>query len=913
MSSDHPIKWNNYTRRLESDDGVLRATQEVVTRWCKQPPKGTAIMYHESNPRHVGLLKWWAAQAAHYGIDPETNGNKKPVQKLRRRFKKQLNSGPLEVPPHIHDLEEQLRRDVEAESIKDEEPSGNGVHVHSEGSGWMPVDAEPVQQPSQTWHNSTLPNPAADTSRLSLKRKATSDFEQQPSRQASSPRSVFRSRAWPSQEDSRPDPFLLRSSNSAEPNGGHSVIESRIHNDVLITMHRNMQESNQPASESTVNPDDNNDAMNAVPNSDDASKEDVEEEVLEATSEMSESETAGYDGKHDEESMDELEEDSQTSYEAKDEPSQLTDAMATTISQHIDAVTPTKQAGSPNVTFYYTKKDGWSVACRCFTFSENRGFLIYGHPKSTSTKWQDHLSRASRWQANDHNMNFYYSQLLHRGLPSTKFKEVAKWRLKSRTQVSKRALSGLDMIKTKLFICLSHNIEDMKSGKLGPSLNKISFTESKDGEIQPWMVEEPGKSQGAKSAYELIMSKWLYLRSRYVLPPTPHLPPKPAPVPRDPDALVPPRCRVCDRKYRLCICDFCDACAELEDDCDCEKCNTCRFRIEFCTCEPCAECKMKYNVGRKIYCHCFCPECGVKYSFDCLSPLNTDDQFIGLGSTLCDCELSWPQARELGHRRKKEREDRQIALARAGVDKASTLHTVQWIQDNVPGYFDEDGRLAPDRSLCLSDICGTYELVLDDRVTPTDQSELLISSDCKSLHGRFRFRDQLHGLFRTKRIPSQASTEPVQCQVAVQHPDGAWQFDILNQGRDSAAVEGILFLGNGLIVLDSRCFSSRSGVSLNSPIFGIKVCQECEDMDALRDSWYAVHDSVCGCTFIAPQADGDINPLLHSAWKTVDEEAGETKWDEGYIDRLIDRLRPATINGRGSPPVPSVSPAPATT
>ncbi len=171
-----------------------------------------------------------------------------------------------------------------------------------------------------------------------------------------------------------------------------------------------------------------------------------------------------------------------------------------------------------------------------------------------------------------------------------------------------------------------------------------------------------------------IMKKWLYLRSRRTLPQALDSPaPKKA---GDPDALISPRCSVCNRKYRLCLCDFCDACGELEDDCDCEKCDTCRFRVELCTCKPCALCKTKYNVVRQIYCYCFCKDCGAKYSFDCLSPLNKEDQFIGLGSNLRGCLPSWPQTRGQGHRLKKEREGHKRSLARAAIEEIARLRTV---------------------------------------------------------------------------------------------------------------------------------------------------------------------------------------------------------------------------------------------
>ena len=203
----------------------------------------------------------------------------------------------------------------------------------------------------------------------------------------------------------------------------------------------------------------------------------------------------------------------------------------------------------------------------------------------------------------------------------------------------------------------------------------------------------------------------------------------------------------------------------------------------------------------------------------------------------------------------------------------------------------------PDRNLPLSDICGTYELVFDSRIlSTTERSELLISSDCKSLWGRFRFGDQAHGLFRTGRIPSRASTEPVQCQVAMQSLKHEWRFDIVGGENSKAAMEGLIFLGNGLVYVDSGCLSSDLDMTLKTPIFGVKTSQEWEEADALKDSWFAVHDSVCSCTANGPLVNGDVNPMPQSDWKPVSDGA-EKAWDEVYVDGLIDRLKLSTTNG----------------
>ena len=142
----------------------------------------------------------------------------------------------------------------------------------------------------------------------------------------------------------------------------------------------------------------------------------------------------------------------------------------------------------------------------------------------------------------------------------------------------------------------------------------MSLTEDKETEIQPWMVEEPASVLAEKSAYGLLIHKWLYFRSKLPMPPIMVLPP--APKIRDENALIQPRCRTCDRKYRLCICDSCDFCGELEADCECEKCNDCHIRNDNSTCQYCGVGQMNFDEVQKLFCHCFCKDCGVRYSFD---------------------------------------------------------------------------------------------------------------------------------------------------------------------------------------------------------------------------------------------------------------------------------------------------------
>ena len=80
----------------------------------------------------------------------------------------------------------------------------------------------------------------------------------------------------------------------------------------------------------------------------------------------------------------------------------------------------------------------------------------------------------------------------------------------------------------------------------------------------------------------------------------------------------------------------------------------------------------------------------------------------------------------------------------------------------------------------------------------------MISSDGTPLFGRYRFQEFVHGLFRSNRIPTRASTEPVECLVAFEsfeENNGAWIFNQERVTRKSRYPDnaGLVFLGNGLL------------------------------------------------------------------------------------------------------------------
>ena len=778
MASEILPSWDKNAHCLQYN-GVFQAWALELSAWCRKLPSDHQILNHPSNPKRRLPREWWLAQAVHYGKFRTGEGIGLP--QTRGRLIHALKSGGLHVPRRIVELAQQEAQNSSA-TTQAQFKTDNSVFAYTGATGLQLVEDRAKRTPSKSMSDQPLTTKPEIRLPDPRKRAADDDLENDRPSKSKARESLFPSRPWPVQNIVA-DPFFAQSRLSAPPH--HTADSNQLIVKVpdLYTMQHPLHHHSGMPAKPTVDFDLNK--QTSIPHPETQTSKQAEG-VTRIPSVA-------------DQAIPESENDTNAIYSDVDLPSEMEkdDDRCTTIVQEVEATALTLPTSGPAaVTFYETKRDGRSVGCRCFAFSENHGFLIYGYPKLGSTKWRDPLSRASRWDVKDANMVFYYSQLLHRGLPGTRSKEVAKWRLNSITHVSKQTTAGLDAIKAKLIICLSHSVEHMRSDTISTDA-RTPFEET-DGQIQPWMIEEPAMSPLTPlESYDAIMNKWLCARSKLMLPSST------AAVSQskeliDPDALVRPRCRVCDRKYRLCICDFCDACGELEEDCSCEKCDDCRLRTEYCTCEACNLCKTKYNVAQKVYCHCFCDDCGVKYSFECLSSLSGDDQYVGLGSTICECPLSWPQARELGSRLQLEREARQKALARAGIDKAAALRTTRWIQDNIPEYFDESTATERDRKLCLAGLCGTYWLVSDAEFAPTEACELVISSDDECLWGRFRVGDELHGLLRTNRVPKTASTEPVQCQIAVQQSSEGWHFDVLNR-TEQGPIRGISFLGNGLI------------------------------------------------------------------------------------------------------------------
>lgn len=231
-------------------------------------------------------------------------------------------------------------------------------------------------------------------------------------------------------------------------------------------------------------------------------------------------------------------------------------------------------------------------------------------------------------------------------------------------------------------------------------------------------------------------------------------------------------------------------------------------------------------------------------------------------------------------------------------------------------------------------LCGTY-LLLTSAEVPDDlkRSEIIISfSPIKnSLYGRYRHGEDVHGLFRTNCLPRSPSTRPIPCVVAVedaQLKDGTWVFDVcppnepyrypppdlplhpLHAGGiplplPSDKYRGVTFLSDLLIVLGPHFLGHRADLDPEGEphaAFGVKVNDYHEDIDALKESWEAIHGEYCrwyhpnillGDTDDGENEDADAD-VDAAHWRGGDFEPDmkdlSPEWDEELIDGLVNQL-----------------------
>jgi hypothetical protein len=262
----------------------------------------------------------------------------------------------------------------------------------------------------------------------------------------------------------------------------------------------------------------------------------------------------------------------------------------------------------------------------------------------------------------------------------------------------------------------------------------------------------------------------------------------------------------------------------------------------------------------------------------------------------------------------------------------------QWIDANKTSPVTPRSSISPmqrtgtgPQLLNPYELCGTY-IVLTSAAVYDDlkRSEIVVSyssvEDC--MYGRYRHGEDVHGLFRTKEAPVRASTLPIPCVVAVEDAklkDGTWVFDVSSETQPfrypspdylsgmyykggvpvsySTGILGITFLSRNLLVLGSHFLGHRRDLApAEAPhaVFGVKVDENCEDIDALRESWTAIHREYCDwyeCGIIEREVTregssydrGDADHFRQSDQEASEGDTG-AEWDEELIDGLVNQL-----------------------
>ncbi|RMZ78245.1 hypothetical protein DV737_g3978, partial [Chaetothyriales sp. CBS 132003] len=182
-----------------------------------------------------------------------------------------------------------------------------------------------------------------------------------------------------------------------------------------------------------------------------------------------------------------------------------------------------------NVTFDRSQKYGFCVhyfdnnKIR-YTLSERSNLFINGYKRMKACKIFVADIRCSRWsQKDDYSLGFYYSQLLHRGLPTTADEEVAKWRLyeealrvvKGSGNGQKQRLDAVHNIKLELHTILEDALATLQElpKDFGGEAQHKWWNSGRGNEPEEWMVEEqqPNSIEPGEW-YGLVLKAWLSVR-----------------------------------------------------------------------------------------------------------------------------------------------------------------------------------------------------------------------------------------------------------------------------------------------------------------------------------------------------------------------------------------------------------------
>ena len=934
---------------------IARASPDLLSQWAGTPPDSQALNTHGLLNQNMSL--WWQAQLKHYGIFFQPL---RKTSTIRTRIRRQIDhTAGLSIPRYLLELERQLHQQRSSHDpipddrsstlmtppISDEDEASRAEHdrtLESVDAATMASNPQPAKPASGIAH----PSPA---SAISRKRKA-SDFPELDAKRVALPVIL-----GPGSEHSSSDTTSSDDDSSNDSNDDSDIESNADESDAdetdAASQHLDTNDSNVSSSSSLDSDESDEDSDLGMQLDKKSQATSIRDERLVAVTsktrelgedhvglkvrarlqrapptnvanlaivreiEQKQAWSAASRGLPDSTMMamsgafqDVIDESVASEPYGSDESDSESESDSEPASKKYASATEIFKAGWPYVPImgkedvhYWQDRPSdleWNVTLGDFCVDETGHLFIHDYRFAVCQQWIDPIIRASRCASGDRRMRMYYAQLMHRGLPLTRAREVAKWTLRTTVATQSNRPRNISYVKQQLKNLLAASLNRLKAsetiGDLPTSLAETNESEqctsklkqrdadrnrrrycehSKD--IEPWMEETGPSLPGDMSSYDRVMHKWLDVRSQIPAPAL-QAAPAPRPPPSQPNtkaSLVSRKCPQCRLHLRLCKCKSCAFCGELTESCDCEVCSICDELIEHgeCECEDCEECSEKVNETKKVFCECYCGKCEQRYTY-----LEDGDSEDG-----CGCRMQWRKKREYGDEvrdardaRRAEKEATKVQQQKEEARVHQHTEIQKWIKRNRPGYWKEKHR-SVDAKVELGNVSGTY--ILLSRFPCSEKQDLSITTSDGTMMGRYRYSEIVHGLFCGGVVPTHASTNVVPCTVAVEdfeNKNGDWWYGISSSHDEDYDnpdnTDGIMFLGGGLIKISPHFFADVDG-AIGNAVFGMKVDPYCEDFEALQESWLAIRHK------FQSRPSGVRNIVSASA----------LAWDEELVDDLV--------------------------
>ncbi|RMZ87448.1 hypothetical protein DV736_g5330, partial [Chaetothyriales sp. CBS 134916] len=546
-----------------------------------------------------------------------------------------------------------------------------------------------------------------------------------------------------------------------------------------------------------------------------------------------------------------------------------------------------------------------------YTLSEKFDFFINGHKKLKPRNISVADIRCSRWsKKNECSLSFYYSQLLHRGLPTTADKEVAKWRLyenasrvvKASSNDQKQKLNDIRNIKLKLQTILEAALPTLQGlpKEVGGDAQCKWKTSGHGGEIEEWMVEEETNEIEPGEGYGLVLKAWL--SARYPL-------------------------KAEEGTGRKLIQFTSDTQPTIED------CSGTLLDNYLGDEDSSNESEKMQHHARTLL-----EKKGSKTSGRSrrLAKSRKEHRKKRKGRRACRRRNSHGRAKvnkkgktqekvgeeQLSEEPRKSAAEKEV---RKGLEQDRpkwVARMLDWVCNNCPEQRSRAADTGGPRPMSISDVCGRYGLIpilVDDDAASEQQlhtaAELVLAhtqgdideendggdGGSGAIYGRFRLGRNIHGLLKIATVPDISTTDPVWINIVVEDPearDGSWVIEADDYGAAGAVSVpgGIIFLGGnpGLVILGHETMFGKA----TRIIFGVKTTggggqgeglevaiANCTALGkGFKESWDSIWEIFQGMNV-------SVDREKERAERAVQSGDREVGWEEIYVDCMIDSLR----------------------